>query len=80
MALPHTNLTWIRNGEPVSGTDDPARGNGPANRPASELLANDLYLNRELEILNQYLKGALGQDTPDYLVIPVGSDKFAPDL
>ena len=80
MALPYTNLSWIQNGEPVTGTNDPAIGNGPANRPARELLDNDMYLDGQLDIIKQYLSGSLGQATPDYLVLPVGTDKFAPDL
>lgn len=80
MSIPHTNLTWIKNGEPVRGTDVPNVGDGVANRPAKELLENDINLDERQAVVEQYLSGQSGQDNPDYLVIPVGTDKFAPDL
>ena len=48
MPLPNPNLTWLQNGEPVLGTNDPSVGDGPMNRPTRELLDNDIYLDGQI--------------------------------
>lgn len=42
--ITHTNLTWIENGDALTGTSVPGTGNGILNQTAAELLTNDTDL------------------------------------
>lgn len=61
-ALPHESLSWLQNGEPVSGGTN-GNNEGVLNRPLQQLLSNDNVLRTNLDATTAEVVGARGTES-----------------
>lgn len=61
-ALPHESLSWLQNGEPVSGGTN-GNNEGVLNRPLQQLLSNDDALRANLDATTAEVVGARGTES-----------------